>query len=183
MPEIRFDPESNVIELGDTAWEAVFDRIIVLQDDFRSGLECPRCMGRDVRNEISVVVCENCAGSGKSSIVKDGKCSICSGAGVVPCPDCKGKGGTIILPEEAQRRPTTGTIYSVGDRVLKFKRGDRVIFPSFVGHAFDLSATDIHGNPVLAVITVMRDEEVLCKIHGTLELKQLRKSIAIGTLA
>src|SRR6267142_5973894 len=116
VPEIKIDPQSNVLTLGTMEWEAHFDRIIVLQDDFRSGLECKRCLGRDVRKEISVISCENCNGTGKSVIVKDGKCSMCSGDGVIPCPECKGKGGTLILPENAERRPTTGTIVSAGER-------------------------------------------------------------------
>jgi co-chaperonin GroES (HSP10) len=183
MPEIKIDPQSNVLKLGTMEFEAHHDRMIVLQDDFRSGHECPRCMGRDVRNEISVIRCENCKGTGKSVIVKDGKCSQCSGDGIIPCPDCKGKGGTLIVPGSAERRPTTGTIVSAGESVKNYKRGDSIIYPSFSGHAYDMSALDVHGNEVTATIVIMREEDALCHIRGHLELRQVKRSAAMGTAA
>lgn len=157
--------------------EAHADRLVILQDDFRSGYECPVC------KTTGEVVCGNCLGSGKSVVVKDGKCSRCNGLGKEVCPECKGKGASIIVPENAERRPTTGTIVSVGPKVENFWRGDSVIYPSFSGHAFDLSATDIYGNEVVAVIVILRDEEVLAKVSGHLEFRRVRKSAALGTVA
>jgi hypothetical protein len=183
VPEIKIDHQSNVLTLGTMQWEAHHDRIIVLQDDFRSGLECTRCMGRDVRNEVSVIRCDNCKGTGKSAIVKDGQCSMCSGDGIIPCPDCKGKGGTLIVPGTAERRPTTGIIVSAGERCATYNRGQSVIYPSFAGHAYDMTATDIHGNTVTATIVIMREEDVLCGIRGHLELRQMKRSAAMGTAA
>ena len=176
MPEIKIDPQSNVVQLGAMTLEAHADRLIILQDDFRSGYECPVCKTK------GEVTCENCFGSGRSVVVKDGKCSVCNGNGLQICPECNGKGATLIVPDNAERRPTTGTIVSVGERA-KFKRGDSVIYPSFAGHAFDLSATDIHGNEVVAVIVILRDEDVLAKVSGHLEFRRVKRSAAMGTAA
>lgn len=184
MPEIKIDPQSNVVQLGAIGLEALVDRIIILHDDYRSGYECPRCMERNVRNNVSMIDCENCGGSGKSVVVRDGKCSACGGSGEIPCPDCKGKGGLIASSDmDKDKRPTTGTVCSVGEQVTKIGLGDRVMFPSYVGHSFDLSAVDIHGNDVKAVVTMMRYEDLLCKMHGALSLKDLHRSKALGTLA
>jgi len=214
VPEIKIDPQSNIVQLGAMTLEAHADRLIILQDDFRSGYECPVC------KTTGAIICENCHGTGKSVVVVNGKCSACSGTGVQVCPECKGKGATIIVPENAERRPTTGTIVSVGERIhcprcdgkgiiyhlrenesisgtrselcLKcngkggthsFFRGDSVIYPSFSGHAFDLSATDIHGNEVVAVIVILRDEDVLAKVSGHLEFRRVKRSAAMGTAA
>ena len=177
MPEIKIDPQSNVLTLGTMEFEAHFDRMIILQDDFRSGYECSLCM---TKGEIE---CENCRGSGKSVVVKDGKCSACNGSGKQICPECKGKGATIIVPQNAERRPTTGTIVSVGERVTTYKRGDSVIYPSFVGHAYDMAALDMQGHEVAATIVIMREEEALCAVRGHLELRQIKRSAALGTAA
>jgi co-chaperonin GroES (HSP10) len=177
VPEIKIDPQSNVVQLGAMTLEAHSDRLIILQDDFRSGYECARCA------KTGSIVCENCHGTGASIVVKNGKCSACEGRCVQVCPDCKGQGASIHVPENAERRPTTGTIVSVGPKVTNFWRGDSVIYPSFSGHAFDLSATDIHGNEVVAVIVILRDEDVLAKVSGHLEFRRVRKSAALGTAA
>lgn len=177
MPEIKIDPQSNVLMLGKMKFEAHGDRMIVLQDDFRSGYECATCM---TKGEI---ICENCQGSGKSVVVVDGKCSACNGRGNQVCPDCNGKGATIIVPQNAERRPTTGTIVSAGENLKYFKRGDSVIYPSFSGHTYDMSALDMYGNEVNATIVIMREEDVLCGISGHLELRQMKRSAAMGTAA
>jgi len=176
VPEIKIDPQSNVVQLGAMTLEAHADRLIILQDDFRSGYECARC------KTTGEIPCENCGGSGRSVVMKNGRCSRCEGNAKQLCPDCNGKGATIIVPENAERRPTTGTIVSVGERA-KFQRGDSVIYPSFAGHAFDLSATDIHGNEVVAVIVILRDEDVLAKVSGHLEFRRVKRSAAMGTAA
>jgi len=184
VPEIKIDPQSNVVQLGAVGLEALTDRIIVLHDDYRSGYECKRCMERDVRNNVSVIKCENCGGTGKSVVVKDGKCSVCEGVGLIPCPECKGKGGLIASSDQDKdKRPTTGTVCSIGETEKRVKVGDRVMFPSYVGHGFDLSAVDIHGNDVKAVLTMMRYEDLLCKLHGVLARKDVKRSAAMATAA
>lgn len=179
MPEIDLISalETNVLKLGTMEMEAHADRILVVQDEFRSGFECVTCKG------IGAVLCDNCDGKGTSLVVKAGKCSRCNGEGRQVCPECKGKGGLLIVPDASERRPTTGTIVSVGPRVTAFERGQSVIYPSFAGHAFDLIATDLQGNEVQVVIVILREEEVLAKVKGHLELRRVRKSAAVGTAA
>ena len=102
---------SNVLNLGGLTLEASGDRIIVVEDEFKSGYECLTCEG------VGSLVCENCNGTGKSSISKDARCSQCQGRKSVVCPECNGKTvvkGGIVVPEASERRPTTGTIVSLG---------------------------------------------------------------------
>lgn len=177
MPDIIIDPNVNVITLGHAGFEAHADRLIVLQDDYRSGYECEECGGG------GEVTCENCAGSGISAIVKNGRCAGCEGRKVQLCPECNGKGGVLVVPENAERRPTTGTVVSLGDDVKKFERGDKVLYPSFAGHAFDLTAKDRENRDVTATLVILRDGEILAKMHGTLEQRKVRKSAALHTAA
>jgi len=127
--------DSNKLVLGKLKLRAAHDRVIILEDEFRSGYECLRCMGKQI------VQCDNCNGSGVSSINNTIRCSQCEGKKVVYCPDCKGKGvaeGGLAIPEESIRRPTTGRIVSVGPKVEEFEVGESVIYPEFVGHVHDL---------------------------------------------
>lgn len=200
MPEIDFKSaiESNWIKLGTLEMEAVGDRMIVVQDDFRFGTECTTCGARDIRmisqtEQRSVVVCEDCAGSGnrlvslgKSEDEYLKKCSTCDGNGWHVCEACKGTGteaGLIAHPKDREQRPTTGTIVSVGDRVTKFKRGDSIIYPSFVGHFWQLNAVDVDGNEVQVDVGVMREEEAIARVKGHLELRRVKSSKALGTAA
>lgn len=179
MPEIDLVSalKTNVLKLGSMELEAHADRIIVVQDDFVSGYECLTCKGKQE------VVCEGCRGTGHSLVVKDGKCSRCQGRKSIVCPTCNGKGGVLIIPDNAERRPTTGEILSVGPLVKHFERGQSVIYPSFAGHVWDLTAVDVHGREVTVVVVCLREDEVLAKVSGHLELRRVRKSRAVGTAA
>ena len=86
MPEIKIDVNDNVIYLGAAGFEANGHRMIVLQDEYRSGFECLKC------NASGEIECNNCKGSGTSLVVKDAKCSACNGRGKSVCPECKGHG-------------------------------------------------------------------------------------------
>lgn len=173
--------ETNVLRLGTMTMEAHEDRIIVIQDPFVSGYECTVCGGKNIYNEVSYVHCEDCTGSGYGPSGK--KCSTCSGSGRLPCPACNGRGGVLVVPDASERRPTTGTIASVGERAQFFVRGQGVIYPSFAGHAFDLTAVDAQGNPEAITIVILRESEVLAKISGHLEMRRVKKSAAMGTAA
>jgi co-chaperonin GroES (HSP10) len=206
MPELYTDFTQNIIVLGHAAFQAYADRLIVLQDDYRSGYECVVCDGE------GTISCTDCQGDGhRIKMLPDKevptaelrpvqfKCTPCGGAGVITCPECNGKGGIIVVPENAERRPTTGTIVSVGWMVnadhwfvkMKswltgaqyFRRGDKVIYPSFSGHAFNLSAKDIQGREVVACIVMLRDQEILSYMYGTLEQKKVISSAALNTAA
>lgn len=199
MPEIDLVSalETNVLKLGTMTMEAHADRLLIVQDPFVSGYECTTCGGKTVVNEVSYVRCANCKGEGKywkeqpafpsdpvrGFVRTEFKCAECEGTGMIRCPACDGKGGTIIVPDASERRPTTGTIASVGNEVKMFERGQAVIYPSFAGHAYDLTAEDMQGNPVAITIVILRESEVLAKISGHLEMRRVKKSAAMGTAA
>src|SRR5215472_3883130 len=98
MPELDFASaiETNWIKLGTMEMEASGDRVIVVQDEFRSGYECVRCRARDIRmisqdQQRSVIVCDDCVGTGRQKSVVAGAtrvCQTCSGRGWIVCPDC-----------------------------------------------------------------------------------------------
>jgi co-chaperonin GroES (HSP10) len=163
-----------------------------LQDEYRSGYECPRCLDKDIRSiqgrEVSVIDCDNCGGKGSYMKGDSGllfKCACCDTKGYIPCPECQGKGGTIIMAESAKRMPTTGTIVSLGPLVAEksWKRGDKCIYPSFSGTAYDLNALDAHGKVIPIVIVVLRDQDILSRMYGTLEQNQVKGSKALHTAA
>jgi co-chaperonin GroES (HSP10)/DNA-directed RNA polymerase subunit RPC12/RpoP len=191
MPEIDLASalQTNVLKLGTMTMEAHADRLIVVQDPFVSGYECTTCGGKLVVNDVSYVKCEDCGGEGSKIVSLSAeerhtkKCSTCAGTGRVVCEACGGKGGVIIVPDASERRPTTGTIASVGNQVTSFERGESVIYPSFAGHAYDLMAEDLQGNPVDITIVLLRESEILAKISGHLEMRRVKKSAAMGTAA
>jgi co-chaperonin GroES (HSP10) len=200
MPEIDLASalQSNVLKLGTMTMQAHADRLLIVQDPFVSGYECTVCGGKNVINEVSYVSCSDCRGRGyrvrvvqpqlgseddQAQETVEVKCSTCDGQGQVVCSACEGKGGVIIVPDASERRPTTGTIASIGNEVTQFERGQSVIYPSFAGHAYDLTAEDMQGNPVQITIVILRESEVLAKISGHLELRRVKKSAALGTAA
>lgn len=191
MPDIETNLDENVIRIGDAGFEAFGDRVIVLQDDYRSGYECPRCLDQDKRTyagrEVSVIQCEVCGGTGYRAKAGNPnlqvKCSDCEGFGVVACPECGGKGGTIVLADNTKGKPTTGTIVSVGEDVTRWKRGEKCIYPSFSGHAYDLSGMNKTGKIVPVVLVILREQEILSRMYGTLEQNQVKRSAALHTAA
>src|SRR5215470_2066430 len=111
--------QTNYFEIGGIKFWALGDRVIVREDEFRTGFECSGCSGaRQVR-------CPDCTDGTKPNGKKCSNCGTQSAPGVavgtvqldpgwILCPDCGGKGGLIIAPDTAQRRPTSGTIVSAG---------------------------------------------------------------------
>lgn len=197
MPEIDLKSalETNWIKMGTLELEAMWDRVIVVQDDFVFGTECLRCKAKDIRmisqtRQASVVGCPDCAGTGKVAKVGHAdiqvRCVECEGKGWVICPDCKGTGseeGLIAHPQDREQRPTTGTIVSIGNKVEKFKRGESVIYPSFAGHFWNLEGVDVNGDTVEVAIGVLREEEIICRVKGHLELRRVKRSQARGAAA
>lgn len=173
--ELKFDDASNEIKLGTLKMKAAGNRLIVVGDEFRTGYECVACEGRGEVN------CDKCDGTGASIVTESGRCGRCRGQKVMICPSCKGKGGTLVIPDDKKARPTTGRVVSTGPLVTQFKPGQSVMFTSFSGHAFDLTATDINGNEVLITLWVLREDEVLSEVSGHTQLRQVRKSMAMAT--
>ena len=180
--DLRSAIESNVIKLGALEMEAHGDRILVVEDEFRSGYECQDCLGkRKIKSpEIEWLICDSCGGTGKSPVALNARCSQCNGAGKLLCGTCHGKGGVLAVPDASERRPTTGVVVSTGPKVsANITRGESVIYTSFSGHVYDL---ELPGDDTI-VIRVIQESDILAKVSGHLELKRVRRSVAIGSAA
>lgn len=109
----------NVVELEKLGISllAVEDKIIVMHDDYKSGYECKTCKG-----EGKLTGCNTCHNSGKDRFGQT--CKSCSGVPmnhITVCPDCKGKGGLLVIPETARSLPTTGIVVSMGPETEAMK--------------------------------------------------------------
>jgi co-chaperonin GroES (HSP10) len=135
---------ADKFEIGPLKFSGFGDRVLIQEDDFVSGYECP-----------------DCGGSGKSKLNVAITCKSCGGTGVY-------KGG-LIIPDESQRKPTTGTIVSTGPECKFLKVGEAVLYSSYAGHTIDLSRA---GQKV--VLRILHETEVLCLIEGHLDLKTVR---------
>jgi hypothetical protein len=164
---------SNIYHAGPIGFEASFDRVLVLEDEFRSGYECDSC------NQTGKAVCANCGGQGRTELIlQQGtvakKCSHCNGDGKVSCPDCNGKGMLLEIPDVAKRRPTTGQIVSVGAEVRGYQLHESVAYPNFCGEVWDLSGIDTEGIERTVVLRIMKEREILCKVTGQLSLRRMK---------
>jgi co-chaperonin GroES (HSP10) len=95
---------------------------------------------------------------------------------------CGGTGtSSIVVPDDAQKRPTTGVITSVGPLCayspiggqfvpkplhVRLKAGDRVFFTLYSGNEYQLGPS---GNQV--TIRILKEAEVLGKIKGKSEIQ------------
>lgn len=146
------------------SFESLGDRVLIKEDDFRSGYECERCLGK------GEFTCPECNGLGFSGIVNGAHCKECSGRCKVSCPECGGKGGLLAVPETMQRRPTTGTIVSAGEDVKQLKVGESVLYSNFAGYVVDLERSGVK-----VVLRILHESEVFCRIQGHLELRNLKQ--------
>jgi len=153
--EYEVDEEKNLVLVveGKIALQATEDKILVLLDKFRSGYECSMCGGDGAGRRC--IDCKNGVNS------RGFKCKICDGNPDrwlgSSCPQCKGKGSTIIIPDSAKALPTSGTIVSIGPACTKRKVGERVIFGAHVGFFLPFK-----GNVRLRM---MREYEPLCLLY------------------
>jgi len=122
----------NTFQLDDLTFEAIGDRVLIEEDQFKSGYECP-----------------DCGGTGKSAIVPGARCS-----------SCEGKGGLLVVPEVSERRPTTGCVVSAGPNCKWLGVGDNVLYSNFAGYVVDLARAGrnvtiriLHETEVLARMT------------------------------
>lgn len=160
--------DENVFNTGPCGWMATFNRLLILEDQFRSGYECDTC------EQTGKLACAECI-EGHSRLNPDMKCKICNGTKQVDCPECRGKGVLIEIPEVAQRRPTTGTVVSAGEACQAIHRGDTVVYSNFVGEVYDLTGVDSVGREKKIVLRVMKENEIICKIFGHMELKRVKR--------
>lgn len=173
----------NTYTLGDLKFEAIGDRLIVLEDSFDSGMGCPTCNPSgtgDILTNKTTISCPECNGTG-DSFVKGAKCKICRGAKTIVCPDCDGMGvkkGGIITPDTASRRPTTGKVVSAGPGKysdkgelipMHVKVGDNVMYSNFSGYVVDL----VRAGQNIS-LRIIHESEVLCRMDGHLTLSNLK---------
>jgi hypothetical protein len=150
---------SNRFSVGSIQFAAFGDRVLIQEDEFKSGYDCEACGGK------GSITCPDCEGTAK---IGQKKCNQCN-HGVVACFDCGGKGALLIVPEDQQRRPTTGVIVSVGNEAKWLEVGMSVLYSSFAGHTIDL---DRAGHKV--VLRILHEPEVLSLVYGHLDLRTIR---------
>lgn len=171
LVELKREDKSNWYCAGDFEIEASFDRVAIIEDEFRSGYECDNC------HETGRLTCPECEGSGKHRVIADAKCSECQGDGKLRCAACKGLGKLLEIPEYAKRRPTTGQIVSRGLEVQRtnyFQAGDFVMFPNYCGEVYDLHGINSAGKELTIVVRVIKQHEIISKVRGHLKLGRVR---------
>lgn len=166
----------NELDAAVRSMEAYNDRIVVLVDSYKSGRECSKCGGKGHLG----VKCPYCLGTGTFKGKGEDSCPDCTiGSGPlsktlghVACDLCSGQGtSSIIVPEDAEKRPTTGVITSVGWLCHQIKTpegyiprpvasclavGDRVIFTNFSGNEYELGSAKKKF-----VVRILKEAEVL----------------------
>ncbi len=174
------------------AMSALWDYVIVLEDPYKSGRDCPHCDGKGHQNQE----CEECHGRGtfrgKVMNATFDPCTTCTvGEGplrktlkFMPCLVCKGTGtSSIVTPEDTHTRPTTGIVQSVGPlcsytkmggelvripEEARIKTGDRVLYHTFVGSIFELGTTS------KIKIRYIKESEILGRLHGVVKKTPLQ---------
>ena len=155
--------DNGIFELGDLKFWALGDRVLIIEDEFKSGYECSICNGS------GKAPCGDCGGLGSTNRAGvDRKCPHCTN-GRVTCPECDGKGGLLVAPETSQRRPTTGRVVSVGPKCEVLKPGNSVLYSNFAGYVVDLAR--VNGKTSLRIL---HESEILCAMEGHLDLRTVR---------
>lgn len=167
--DVTLTKEPSYYSLGNLKFWALGDRLVIEEDEFRTGYECTVCNGS------GNTPCDACNGSGASSVVRGARCPTCAGSGLLKCPSCEGKGGLLIAPEISQRRPTTGRIVSLGPACKELKLGQSVLYSNFAGYVIDLERA---GRKV--TLRILHETEILCGMEGQLELRNLKGKTEIA---
>jgi co-chaperonin GroES (HSP10) len=153
----------GVFELGDLKFWALGDRVIIVEDEFKTGYECGVCGGS------GKAPCGECGGVGtRNRGAVTVRCPHCAN-GAVTCPECNGKGGLLVAPEISQRRPTTGKVASAGPACKTLKVGQAVMYSNYAGYVVDLARA---GKNV--TVRILHETEVLCGMDGQLELRNFK---------
>ena len=84
-------------------------------------------------------------------------------------PDNFNYGGRVIIPDNAKRRPTVGTIVQLNltDNPNKFEVGDRLVYGVYSGTPVLLTIDSVE-TPLI----VLTPEEILIRLRGKVELKE-----------
>jgi co-chaperonin GroES (HSP10) len=84
-------------------------------------------------------------------------------------PDSFKYGGSILIPEKFQRRPTVGTIVQLNltENPNKFEIGDRIVYGVYSGTPVLLTIDSV-DTPLI----VLTPEEVLVRLRGAVSLRE-----------
>jgi co-chaperonin GroES (HSP10) len=161
-----YDPTLNTYTVleGQLALRAMGDRIIVLEDKFRTGYECKECEGLGYAENV---LCATCKGERIEKAVRedleDRACTQCTQSGYPTgrqrCSACNGKGALVIVPQTSERRTTSGKVYSVGPDCSLFKLGDHVLYGSYAGTAVTLKNR--------YTIRILHEDEIIAQVYAT----------------
>lgn len=145
-------------------------RVLIQEDPFKSRFDCSKCQGQRHLG----VICPRCKGT---KVVREEACWECAVAservagvtggkeslGFVPCDQCNGVGGSIVIPDESKRNTTTGNVLAVSSSdILHVKVGNKVMFTSYAGSPFKFLDVDLR---------VIVERDLLCLV------KPLKKNI------
>jgi len=206
----KFEDNRFVVVANEFVLEVIGDRLAIEEDKFKTGRECKKCDGDGFTSDP----CPMCLGrnlpAGVEGLDEDGitgiPCRLCCtqhgrgvfglniGKGKKTCEECNGKGALIVLPQETERRTTTGVIRSAGPDISKcptcqgrvvginstpvecercngsgtlLKVGDRVIFTIFAG-------TGIHFMHK-GTCRIVHENEIMGKVYGKRNIGELVK--------
>jgi len=152
-------------------------RVLVKVDGHKSKYDCTACQGKG----HTEVVCGRCNGK---KVAFDGvsetpcvTCSVGEGDGrktygFQKCEQCKGKGGTIIIPDTSQRNTDSGDVLAisiVGINIIK--PGMKVLLATYSGVPFKFMDVDFK---------IMVEKDILGIIK---QLKNVAEGMHQGTYA
>lgn len=178
----KWNPNRGKVAIGTdskghpTYLVAVGEQILVQQDKFKENARCVRCEGKG----HLFMACQDCGGTKIVNGVACQFCIACSYENPVPqptgkrkCPDCQNDAGIPqgwkvtkaqqIVPGQVQEEvPTTGIVVSVGEKVGKWKLGDRILYSRYSGQQMEAN-----GN----LYRMMSAEYPIGAILGTADIK------------
>lgn len=182
LTEVKLDSSNKVSFPGfPYLFEAIGEKILVSIDVFKSGYECKFCKGTKTVQKIC-----SCEAFGHAGLKYDEEeieeirkslgdevanaraallCPDCNGhfeeqRSTETCPECKGIGHMIILPDESKKLPTTGVVVSMGEACSKkrFKIGDRILFGPYAGNMIPTKAG--------LMFKILDENQAWCRIEG-----------------
>lgn len=172
----NLDPKEWAVIKETEALRAIGHRILILEDEFKSGYECRACGGTGHTDE-KCIYCKGTTfyrGDPEKGACRDcevGTAGAAKSLGYTVCPECKGKSGVIVIPDEAKRRPCTGVILSKGRDVTEFEVGTRVMYTNYTGTDFEL----VGGTK----LRIMLDHDVMAEYK---KLKRVVPSVGTGAI-